>query len=231
MAFYRWASWLYVLVATLLFPLMTLDLAGVIEATELWVGLGISAMPLMIIQTVALHRVLQLYAPEQRVKALLYWAVALHVVAVLLLVGAAALFYWSGWQEAMWTLLIGTLPLLAISVGSGVVALLLGLQLLKCPHPLFGLQRTLALSLIICGGLELANLFLMFTLPFYLVCALAVVYLYAWVIEGHARQQTPEFSTGTVLFSYGMATVAMFVLPMVALVFGINYLLQFLKLL
>lgn len=227
----RWASWLYVLVATLLLPLMALDLAGVIEATELWVGLGISALPLMIMQTVAVHRVLQVYAPEQKLTALLYWAVALHVVAVLLLVAAAALFYWSGWQEALWTLLIGTVPLLAISVGSGVVALLLGLQLLKYPHPLFGLQRTLALSLIICGGLELANLFLMFTLPFYLVTALAVVYLFAWLIEGHARQQTPVFSQGVVVFSYGMATVAMFIVPSIALVLGINQLLQFLKLL
>lgn len=225
MQFYRWASWVYVVVASLALPVLVLDLCvdwpGL---TVLWSSLFGLSIPLMVVQTLGLRRVLHERAQFEGGSALLGWYCALHLVGILLLLAAAALYFAGKPMGALWTLVIGALPMMGVAVAAGVVELVLGIRLMKYPDPLFGLQRALQVSFIALGALELANLVIFISLPIYAVVAMALMIIIAFIIEGHAREQAPSYGAAQVWISYVLASVLMLGPPLAGLPVLINYL-------
>ena len=226
MQFYRVASWLYVLVGSLTLPVLVLDMCvdwpGLTAAWGTLFGLSI---PLMGIQVAGLARVLRERAAFKGISALLTWYWAMHV-GVALLLALAGGFYLAGKpNQALWTMLIGALPVLGVGVGVGVVAVVLGIRLGKYPDPLFGLQRALHVGFVATGALELGSLVFFVSLPLYAVAAMALMFLIAFIIEGHARETAPSFGTAQVWTSYALASVLMLAPPLA----GLPVLLQYLE--
>lgn len=218
MQFYRVASWLYVLVGSLALPVLVLDMCvdwpGL---TAAWATLFGLSVPLMGIQIAGLARVLRERAALKGVSALLTWYGAMHI-GVALLLGLAGGFYLAGeLHQALWTLLIGALPVLGVGIGVGVVAVVLGVRLAKYPEPLFGLQRALHVGFVVTGALELASLVFFVSLPLYAVAAMALMFLIAFVIEGHARETAPSFGNAQVWTSYALASLLMLAPPLAGL--------------
>src|SRR5690606_38827965 len=81
MQFYRVASWLYAVIASLVVPLMVLDMAvdwpGLTAAWGTLFGLSV---PLMVIQALGLRRVLRERAAEENVSTLVTWFWLLHLL-------------------------------------------------------------------------------------------------------------------------------------------------------
>ena len=225
MQFYRFASWLYVVVGSLALPALVLDMCldwpGL---TTLWCSLFGLSVPLMVVQIFGLRRVLHERAAFDGLSGLLTWYWALHLVGALLLALAVGLYLAGQGMWAFWTLLIAALPMLGVGVGVGVVELVLGIRLAKYPDALFGLQRALHISFIALGALELANLVIFISLPFYAVVAMALMFLIAFIIEGHAREQAPSYGQAQVWISYLLASVLMVGPPLAGLPVLIKYL-------
>lgn len=218
MQFYRVASWLYAVIASLVVPLMVLDMAvdwpGLTAAWGTLFGLSV---PLMVIQALGLRRVLRERAAEENVSTLVTWFWLLHLLGALLVALAAAFYFADKGVWALWTLVLGALPLLGLGVGVGVVKLVLGIRLAKYPDDLFGLRSALNIAFIAFGALELANMVVVISLPFYLVVAMALVFLTAFVIEGHARTVAPRFGVAPVWISYVLAALVTLGAPLAAL--------------
>lgn len=225
MQFYRVASWIYVLIGSLALPVLVLDMCvdwpGL---TVLWGTLFGLSVPLMVIQIFGLRRVLRERAVFEGASALLTWYWVLHLSGALLLALAAGLYLADQGMWAFWALLIGALPMLGVGVGVGVVELVLGIRLGKYPDSLFGLQRALHISFIALGALELANIVIFISLPFYMVVAMALMFLIAFIIEGHAREQAPSYGQAQVWISYVLASVLMLGPPLAGLPVLIKYL-------
>lgn len=218
MQFYRIASWLYVLVGSLVLPLLVLDLCVDWQGlTAVWGTLFGLCVPLMVIQALGLRRVLRERAPQEDVANLVTWYWLLHLVGTLVVLLAAAFFFADKAMWALWTLIIGALPMLGVGVGVGVVKLVLGIRLGKYPDDLFGLLRPLSFAFIAFGALELANMVIFVSLPFYLVVAMALMYLSAFVIEGHAREVAPRFGVAPLWISYVLGAVLTLGVPLAAL--------------
>lgn len=230
MQFYRVASWLYVVVGGLTVPLLVLDLcvdwAGL---TVVWGSLFGLSVPLMVIQAFGLRRVLRERAAQQDVATLVTWFWLLHLSGVLLVLLAGAFYLVDKPMWALWTLIIGALPMLGVGVGVGVVKLVLGIRLGKYPDDLFGLLRPLSFAFIAFGALELANMVIFVSLPFYLVVAMALVLLIAFVIEGHARKVAPRFGVAPVWISYVLGAVLTLGAPLAALPLLISNVAEFLE--
>ena len=209
MQFYRWSSWLYAIVSSLAIPLLVLDLCvdwpGL---TAVWAALFALSVPLLVIQSLGLRRVLRERAPEPRLSGLVtaFWLLQLSCLLWLaLMIGQ-----WLAGEHiwALGTLLIGALPIFGVVVGLAVVKLLLGSRLgPQYPSDLFGLRRALSISFILYGALEIADLVIVISVPAYLVVGLALIWLVAFVIEGHARRPEPRFGSAPGWISYGLALV------------------------
>jgi hypothetical protein len=218
MQFYRGASWLYVLVGSLALPVLVLDMCvdwpGL---TAAWATLFALSVPLMAIQIAGLGRVLRERAAFEGVSSLLTWYWAIHVGVALLLAVVAGLYLAGQLHQAFWAVLIGALPVLGAGVAVGVVALVLGIRLARYPEPLFGLRRALQVGFVITGSLGLGSLVLFVSIPLYAVAAMALMFLIAFIIEGHARRTAPGFGTTQVWISYVLAALFVLTPPLAGL--------------
>lgn len=209
MNLYRIASWFYVLIGLSLLPLMALDLRWHDNAlTVTWGIMLMLSVPLMIVQLAGLRRVLRERADFTASHALITWFWILHLTTLALIALVAALFYTEQWTWGIIALLAGAVIIMVIGIALGVVEIMLGNRFAECPHSLFGLRRALQAGFVVLGGLEIATMLTVLTLPIYIIVTLALSIITAMVIEGHARQAVLiDFQRPHVVASYLLAVI------------------------
>ena len=218
MQFYRFTSWLYVVVAGSLSPLAALYITlEHIELAAVWAGLLVLCLPLLIAQLYGFRRVVLERAGYDGLDRLFAWYWGLEASVFLLLLAAVALFVTDNVEPALWFGIAGVAAVFAAAFGLGIVYIRLSGALAACPDALSGLRGPLKAGFLTLGILEFISIFTFLTLPFYVVAATGVTLLMALVIEAHATGTTREYTGRDVAGTYVLASLVGVVLPGVIL--------------